>query len=71
MRQIAYRNLQFPTKQLNYYISECGFTDEEIDILKLRARGKSITQIAMELSCSEATVSRRIRTIKDKILTVS
>lgn len=63
-------NLQFPTKRLNYYIDECGFTDEEIIVLKLRARGKSITQIAMEISCSEATVSRRIRTIKDKILMV-
>lgn len=70
MKQIARSNLQFPTKILTYYISECGFTDEEIEVLKLRARGKSIVQIAMELSLSEATVSRRIRNIKDKIMTV-
>lgn len=70
MNQVAYRNLQFPTKLLTYYINECGFTDEEIEILRLRARGKSIVQIALELSLSEATVSRRIRNIKDKIMTV-
>ena len=63
-------NLQFPTKILTYYISECGFTDEEVEVLRLRARGKSIIEIAMTLSCSEATVSRRIRSIKDKIMTV-
>ena len=70
MGQIARSNLQFPAKILTYYISECGFTDEEIEVLRLRARGKSIVQIAIELSLSEATVSRRIRSIKDKIMTV-
>lgn len=63
-------NLQFPTRQLNYYINECGFTEEEEEVLRLRARGKSIVQISMAMSCSEATVSRRIKTIKNKILAI-
>ena len=67
-------NLQFPTKELNYYLNNCGFTDEEKDILIYRARGKSIVQIAFLLGekktgtyYSISTVERRIRKIKQKI----
>lgn len=76
MRQIAHGekcNLQFPIKELNYYLSNCGFTDEEKDILMYRARGKSVVQIAFLIGerkgsyCSISTIERRIRKIKQKI----
>lgn len=76
MKQIAHGekcNLQFPTNELNYYIENCGFTDEEKDILLLRARGKSILQIAFIMEerqgrqYSLSTTERRIRKIKQKI----
>ena len=48
-------------------IEECGFTLDEKTILNLRAEGKSITEIALKMNCSEETINRRIRSIKDKI----
>lgn len=38
--------LQFSTKEREYFERECGFTDEELDIFKLRARGYSIIRIS-------------------------
>ena len=74
-------NLQFTTSERDYYINECGFTDEEKDILLLRSRGKSILQISflMEQKYSDdlgggiysvSRVESRIRSIKNKILKV-
>lgn len=69
-------NLQFPTQQLNYYLSNCGFTDEEKDVLIFRARGKSVVQIAFLMEektgifYSVSTIERRIRRIKHKINTI-
>ena len=66
-------NLQFTTEELNYYLENCGFTDEEKDILLLRARGKSVLQIAFIMEekrgrqYSLSTAERRIRKIKQKI----
>lgn len=76
MAQIAHGqkcNLQFPTKLLNYYLENCGFTDEEKDILTYRARGKSVLQVAFIMEektgaqYSITRVERRIRKIKQKI----
>ena len=60
-------NLQFPTSVRERLIRECGFTDEETIVLNLRARGRSIAEISLELNCSVETVNRRIRSIKNKI----
>lgn len=73
--------LQFSTKEREYFERECGFTDEELDIFRLRARGYSILRIsffmeekyAKELTngiYSVSKVENRIRSIKDKILKV-
>nr|DAQ29850.1 MAG TPA: response regulator [Caudoviricetes sp.] len=63
-------NLQFPAALRTQIEQEAGLTDEEIDILRLRARGMSAVQISMTLGewCSVRTVERRIRRIKDKII---
>lgn len=73
--------LQFPTSERDYFIRECGFTDEEIDVFMLRSRGKTVLQISFimtdkygaEIPGGQYTVGKveaRIRSIKRKILTV-
>lgn len=44
-----------------------SFTPDEAAVFDLRADGKSIVSIAMRLNMSEATVNRRIHSIKRKI----
>lgn len=62
--------LDFSKTEYEYFISECCFTDEELKVLNLRRRGKSIICIAYELQMSESTVSRRIKSIVKKMLKV-
>ena len=45
----------------------CSFTQDEEAVFDLKADGKSIIAIAMQLHMSDATVNRRIRSIKRKI----
>lgn len=49
---------------------DCNFTPQEMDVFDLRVRDKSIVEISQKLNMSEATVNRRIRGIKDKIVRV-
>lgn len=69
-------NLQFSTKEREYYISEAGFTDEEIEIFRMRSRGFSVVKISMEMAelhdkyYSVSTIEGRIRSIKRKILRI-
>ena len=73
--------LQFTTSEREFFERECGFTDEELEIFRLRARGKSILQISFimeelhgkEIPGGQYSVSKvesRIRTIKKKMLKV-
>lgn len=43
-------------------------TEEEEQVLIMRRRGKSVVQVADALSMSEATVHRRERSIRSKLL---
>lgn len=69
-------NLQFTTREKQYFEEECGFTDEEIEIFRMRSRGYSIVKISAEMAelhdkyYSVSTIEGRIRSIKDKILRV-
>lgn len=69
-------NLQFSTREKEYYIREAGFTDEEIEIFQMRSRGFSVVRISQEMSFhhdkyySVSTIEGRIRSIKDKILRI-
>lgn len=61
--------IEFTTKELEYLIKECQFNEEngELEVLKLRNKGKSIVSISFELNMSVETVNRRIKSIKNKI----
>lgn len=69
-------NLQFTRAEREYFEAECGFTDEEIDVFRMRSRGFSVVKIMHEMEIkynkyfSQSTVEARIRSIKDKILKV-
>lgn len=73
--------LQFTTSKREFFERECGFTDEELEIFRLRNRGKSILQISFimeelygkEIPGGQYSVSKveaRIRNIKKKMLKV-
>nr|DAO55941.1 MAG TPA: FocB protein-alpha, helix-turn-helix, TRANSCRIPTION.4A [Caudoviricetes sp.] len=49
---------------------ECNFTDEERAVFDLRVAARSVVEISMSLHLSEATVYRRLRNIKRKIVKV-
>lgn len=63
--------LQFPRELREQFERDCGFTDEELEIFRLRAQGMSIIQISFALARTEyystEKVERRIRSIKNKI----
>lgn len=74
-------NLQFSRKEKEYFEQECGFTDEELEIFRMRARGFSVLKISFEMerlhgnehpsgTYSVSKVESRIRSIKDKILRI-
>lgn len=49
---------------------ECNFSNEELAVFNLRVKAHSIIEIQNKLSMSEATVNRRIQSIKRKIYKV-
>lgn len=53
--------------ELDEIINNANFTEEEIEIFRLLARGKTITEIAQQVSVCNRTVNRRIERIKSKI----
>lgn len=69
-------NLQFTKAEREYFETECGFTDEEVEVFRMRSRGFSVVKIMHEMDSlhnkyySQSTIEARIRSIKDKILKV-
>ena len=68
----AKNKLQFPRELKEQFERDCGFTDEELTIFRMRARGMSILQISFALQTETELygtekVERRIRSIKNKI----
>lgn len=68
----AKNKLQFPRELREQFERDCGFTDEELTIFRMRARGMSVLQISFALQTGTALygtekVERRIRSIKNKI----
>lgn len=57
----------FSHAEYQRFMERCPFTDEEIKVLELRRRGKSVVQISIGLNLSTRTVDRRIKDIIRKI----
>ena len=58
---------RIPPALYNRALAECAFTDDELDVLAMRRKNASLVSISMKLNMSEATVSRRIKSNKDKM----
>lgn len=57
----------FSSSEYSKFLAVCPFTDEEVKILEMRRKGKSIIQISLETNMSDRTVERRIKSIARKI----
>ena len=65
---IFVNRFDFSYEEYQKFIVQCPFTDEELKILEMRRKGKSIIQVSMELNLSDRTVERRIKSICKKII---
>lgn len=53
--------------ELEQLKDNCNFSFAEMEVFEMLAKGKSIREISMTLCMSEASVNRRIKSIKDKV----
>ena len=60
--------MHFYNDEWEEFITHCGFTDDELDVVRLLRRGWACVDIAAELFISESTVKRRRKTIGQKII---
>lgn len=58
---------EFTKAECERFREECNFTPEELAVFDLRVKAHSIIEIQHKLNMSEATVNRRIKSIKKKI----
>ena len=57
----------FTEPELQYFRDMCNFSDEELQCFNLRAKNKSIVEMALSMNCSEAKISKLIKRVKTKI----
>lgn len=60
----------FTRKEIEYYISECNFTDSELHLFNMRCKDIPLEQCAEEMNISVSTVKRLSRRMKNKIIRV-
>ena len=48
--------LQFPRELREQFERDCGFTDEELKIFRLRAKGMSVLQISFAMQTDRSTI---------------
>ncbi len=58
---------EFTEPECERFRRECNFTEQELAVFNLRVKDTTIVQIQDKLNMSEATVNRRIKSIKKKI----
>jgi DNA-binding NarL/FixJ family response regulator len=61
---------EFTEPECQRFRELCNFTPDELAVFNLRVRAKSVIEIAEKLHLSEATVNRRLKGIKTKIIKV-
>jgi len=59
---------EFTKSEIDYFLKNCYFSEEEEKIFILKLKNYSITEMALKLNISERTVSRRLNSVKKKIL---
>ena len=62
---------EFTHLECEKFRKDCNFTPEERAVFDLAVQNISNLKIGLELNMSEATVERRIKAIKKKIIKVS
>lgn len=58
---------RFYNDEWESFILNCGFTDDELEIIKFLRRGWACVDIAAEVRISLSTLTRRKRRISQKI----
>lgn len=53
--------------ELERISNNANFTEEEFEVFKLLTKGKTITEIAQQISVCNRTVNRRVNKIMSKI----
>lgn len=61
---------EFTRLECDRFRRDCNFTPEERAVFDLAVQNKSNIQIGLELGMGQATVSRKIKAIKRKIIRV-
>lgn len=61
---------EFTRLECERFRQDCNFTPEERAVFDLAVQNKSNIQIGLDLGMSQATVSRRIKAVKRKIIRV-
>lgn len=56
--------------EVDYLRDNGNFTDDETEIFEMLTKGRTITEIAIQMCVSERTVDRRVKKIKHKILRI-
>ena len=65
---IIVNRFDFSYEEYQKFIVQCPFTDEELKVLEMRRKGKSVVAIGRTLNVSTSTVDRLIKSICNKIL---
>lgn len=60
----------FTVPELNVFRELCNFSDDEMEYFDLKAKHKSNTFIAIEMSVSEAQVSKLAKRVRNKIIRI-
>ena len=60
--------MRFYNDEWESFVTHCGFTDDELEIVKFLRKGWACIDIAAELCISLSTLTRRKKRISQKIL---
>lgn len=56
--------------EVEFFRENGNFTDDERKVFDMLTRGKTYTEMAIEMCVSESTIDRRVKQIKHKLLRI-
>ena len=59
---------RFYKDEWDLFLENCGFTDDEYEIIPLLRKGWALADVAAELNISDSTLKRRKKSIENKII---